>query len=167
MNSRVQHLTCRNGMRMNPEWSNSPIEATCNEHLEWELNPDVAYSCVQGTLYILHQFQFILPFKKRTIWDYVITICPGPLGSHSIQYLLSSHLSPFVGKIIIFTVNVSLLHMHFFFSQQTSAHNRQMVPLGTCSPPPRSFTPGSTLPESASALDWHRIRSDVGFIANC
>ena len=44
----VKHLTCRNGMKMNPDWSSGIIEATCNDNLEWELSPSVAYSCVQG-----------------------------------------------------------------------------------------------------------------------
>ena len=50
VNGEVEHLTCRNGMKMNPDWSNGIIEATCNDNLEWELSPSVAYSCVQGTL---------------------------------------------------------------------------------------------------------------------
>ena len=48
VNGEVEHLTCRNGMKMNPDWSNGIIEATCNDNLEWELSPSVAYSCVQG-----------------------------------------------------------------------------------------------------------------------
>ena len=54
--------------------------------------------------------------------------------------------------------SVGNLHNHSNFPQQTCAHNHRMAPLGPCSPPPPSSTPGSTLQESASALDWHRMR---------
>ena len=47
--SKAEHVTCRDGMKMNPDWTNSVLEATCSQHLEWELNPDVDYSCVPGT----------------------------------------------------------------------------------------------------------------------
>ena len=45
--AKVAHVTCRNGMKMNPDWTISSLEATCN-NLEWELDPDVDYSCVPG-----------------------------------------------------------------------------------------------------------------------
>lgn len=54
---KIQHVTCRNGMKMNPDWTTSPLEATCNEHLEWELNPDVNYSCVPGTMNMLPSYK--------------------------------------------------------------------------------------------------------------
>ena len=39
-------------MKMNPDWSTETLEATCNSNLEWELDPNVDYSCVQGTVLI-------------------------------------------------------------------------------------------------------------------
>ena len=47
--NKAEHVTCRDGMKMNPDWTNPVLEATCSQHLEWELNPDVDYSCVPGT----------------------------------------------------------------------------------------------------------------------
>ena len=67
---KIEHVTCRDGMKMNPDWTTSPLEATCNEHFEWELSSNVDYSCVPGTIKMEHsptyhsgkissEFQFI------------------------------------------------------------------------------------------------------------
>ena len=47
----LEYATCRNGKKMNPDWSQSNVSLTCNADLDWEVSPSSAFSSCLATSY--------------------------------------------------------------------------------------------------------------------
>ena len=50
-NETLEYATCRDGKKMNPDWSQSNVSLTCNADFSWEVSPSSAFSSCVATSY--------------------------------------------------------------------------------------------------------------------